>query len=528
MTHDQPAPSSVVYGGSAAAAVAVCLARGLIAAGLGLGVLAVLMIAAWISSPYPDSGPGGTLHIAAALWLLAHGTELVRTDTLSGAPAPVGLVPLLLGALPVWLVYRTARDALDPGDTRPRPSVRGAVSAITVGYLAVAAGATAYAARGPLAADPGNVALHLPFLVLLAAAAGAWTAYGRPVGPLPAWLPERLRRAPARSGTLTAVRAAGGALLVLLCGGALVAGVALGWHAGAARTSLLGLSGDWSGRVAVLTVAVALLPNAAVWGAAYGLGPGFALGTGAVVTPLAVSGDVAAPDFPLLAAVPDGAAGGGWLTWSAAGVPVVAGLVVAWRTAGEAAPPLVRREEAWTVRRTALAALVAALLCGAATAALAAAAGGPLGSGRLAALGPVWWRTGAAALAWTALLGIPGALALRAWRVRDRSEAMEEETAVEGPAVEGPAVEGPTKETAQEAGPSPLEPYDFLPAVWEKPEEPASEDEEQKRNEQEEQSQQNAGGEPEGDPGVTPGDDPGITPGDDPGPPPSTPPAPTA
>ncbi|WP_443045843.1 cell division protein PerM [Streptomyces sp. KY70] len=52
----------------------------------------------------------------------------------------------------------------------------------------------------------------------------------------------------------------------------------------AAQESFLALAGDWSGRVAVLLLAVSLVPNAALWGAAYGLGPGFALGTGATAT----------------------------------------------------------------------------------------------------------------------------------------------------------------------------------------------------------------------------------------------------
>ncbi|MYR64289.1 hypothetical protein GTY54_51470, partial [Streptomyces sp. SID625] len=77
---------------------------GVVAAGLGLGSFAVLGIVLWISSPYPDSGPGGALHTAAALWLLAHGAGLVRADTLTGAPAPIGLIPLLLAVAPLVLV----------------------------------------------------------------------------------------------------------------------------------------------------------------------------------------------------------------------------------------------------------------------------------------------------------------------------------------------------------------------------------------------------------------------------------------
>ncbi|NED14400.1 DUF6350 family protein, partial [Streptomyces sp. SID9124] len=54
----------------------------------------------------------------------------------------------------------------------------------------------------------------------------------------------------------------------------------------------------------VLLLALGLVPNAAMWGAAYGLGPGFALGTASTVTPLAFTGSPALPDFPLLAAMP--------------------------------------------------------------------------------------------------------------------------------------------------------------------------------------------------------------------------------
>lgn len=102
------------------------LLRGAVAAGLGLGSVAVLVVVLWISSPSPDSGPGEAVHAAAGLWLLAHGAELIRTDTLTGAPAPVGVVPLLLTALPVWLVHRAARDVLEPEEGRgaPRPGAR--------------------------------------------------------------------------------------------------------------------------------------------------------------------------------------------------------------------------------------------------------------------------------------------------------------------------------------------------------------------------------------------------------------------
>ncbi|MGH1555121.1 cell division protein PerM [Streptomyces sp. L7] len=77
--------------------------------------------------------------MAAALWLLAHGVELVRTDTLSGIPAPVGVTPLLLLVLPVWLLHRAARDAVlggadEDSDIPPVPA-RTAWTGVALGYL---------------------------------------------------------------------------------------------------------------------------------------------------------------------------------------------------------------------------------------------------------------------------------------------------------------------------------------------------------------------------------------------------------
>ncbi|MFJ5094361.1 DUF6350 family protein [Streptomyces sp. NPDC088557] len=391
MTHVTEHP--LVQGGRSTVLATACV-RGGVAAGLGLGALAVLVVAAWISSPYPDGGADGALRLAAGLWLLAHGVDLVRTDTLSGLPAPLGVVPLLLSALPVWLVHRAARDTLDRGaeGAGPRLTAGGAVAAVTGGYLLVAAVVVVYAEGGRLPADLLTAGFWLPAVVTAAAGAGVWTALGRPL--------------PGRRQAAVALRATGLGLVTLLGGGAVTAAVSLAWHAGRAQTAYAGLTGEWSGRVAVLLLVLALLPNTAVWGAAYGLGPGFTLGTGALATPLGLAGDPALPSFPLLAALPTEPRGS-WPHWAAVAVPLLAA-VLQGRRVGRAA-------RTWEARDTALTALGAAWGCGAAMAVLACAAGGPLGSGRLSAFGPVWWQAGAAAVLWGACAGVPTALGVRAW-----------------------------------------------------------------------------------------------------------------
>ncbi|MCX5606166.1 MULTISPECIES: DUF6350 family protein [unclassified Streptomyces] len=391
-------------------AAAACVVGGAVAAGLGLGFLAVLVIVLWISSPYPDSGPGGALHLAAGLWLLAHGTELVRYETLSGVPAPVGLTPLLLVALPVLLMRRAARLGSASEEEGEETLPAGAVfSAVLCGYLAVGALATVYAAGGPMPADPLSAAWHVPLVAVLAAASGVWAVRGRPLGPPPSWVPGGVRRAVARPRYALALRAGAGGALVLLGGGALLVGSSLAWHGTEVQGSFLALTGVWSGRFAVLLLAIALIPNAMVWGASYALGPGFALGAGVTATPLGFTGSAALPRFPLLAALPPEGPGTP-LTWAVAGLPVVAGLAVGWFA--------VRRAREVSYGETALTAALGALVCGLVMTGLAAASAGPLGSRALAEFGPVWWATGAAAFVWTLLPAVPVAVAVHAWRNR--------------------------------------------------------------------------------------------------------------
>ncbi|MEV5316368.1 DUF6350 family protein [Streptomyces sp. NPDC052687] len=468
------------------------LAGGALAAGLGLGSFAVLVMMLWISSPYPDSGPGGALHVVAALWLLAHGAELVRTDTLSGVPAPVGVTPLLLLALPAWLLHRAARDAADGADGTdgtdgthgtgriggaegthgPGAGARTAWAGVVLGYLAVGGAVAAYAAGGALRPSWLWTGLTVPLVVILASGAGVWRAYGRPRGPLdgaPALLPGGLRRLlppdperPGRARLRLAARAAAAGTATYVGGGALLVAVSLVWHGGAARVAFAQLTEGWSGRFAVLLLCLALVPNAAVWGMAYALGPGFALGAGQVTGPLSTAPAPLLPPFPLLAAVPEPGPGTP-LHWAAGVVPVAAGVTVGW-FAGRAGG------DGWSRGRPALCALGAAALCAPALALLAGLAGGPLGVGRLAHFGPVWWQVGAAGAVWTAAVGMPVAWAVRTWRDRRARRPEPDDTrtgpsstpstsAASGPPVPAPAAPVPPphddpRETSYE------EPYD--------------------------------------------------------------------
>jgi hypothetical protein len=364
---------------------------GMIAAGLGLGALAVVVLCAWITSPFPDGGLGDALRTASDCWLLAHGADLVRMETLSGRPAPVGVTPLLLTALPVWLLHRAGSDAA---------ADRAPLGWVITGYLTVAAGAVLPASYGPLRVDALSVLLHLPVVAAAAVGLGAWAQHGRPLA--------RLRLPPQDASA--ALRGARAGVVVLVGGGAALAAGALLWRMAFDPAPVPPLAAGVSGRIAVFLTAVLLAPDAAVWGAAYALGPGFTVGSGAPMAPGAPVADHLLPNFPLLAALPPPGPGTR-LSWAVIAVPVAAGLAAGWFTAGP------RR----TAARTAALTVVSALVCGVALAALAHLGSGPLGSGALARFGPTWWLTGAAAAAWTAMVGVPAALTFRALRTRPPS-----------------------------------------------------------------------------------------------------------
>ncbi|GAA5059112.1 cell division protein PerM [Streptomyces similanensis] len=458
---------------------------GVVAAGLGLGSSAVLVIVLWISSPYPDSGPSGALHVAAALWLLAHGTELLRAGTLTGAPTPIGVTPLLLLALPALLLHRAARDATDGSDGGPLLPQRTAWAGVVLGYLSVACAASVYAAGGPLRPSWPWTVLWLPLVAVTAAGSGVWAAYGCPRVPLERALDalslspgvRRLLLGPGPRARLGAsARAAGAGVVVFVGGGALVLGVSLVAHGGAAQGAFLKLTEGWSGRFAVLLLCLALLPNAVLWAAAYALGPGFALGPGQV-GPLASAPLPSLPPFPLLAAVPD-AGPGTALNWAATVVPAAAGLTIGWFVAGAAVretrePGAKGGPRVWSWRRTAGGAALACVVCALVLGVLAELAGGPLGNAALDRFGPAGWQITGAVLLWTAPAAVPTAVTVRAWRCWGQRARVDEETPwrITMPRT-GDAVRAARTAEAVDAGrrclpdhhyDATLEPYDVLP-----------------------------------------------------------------
>jgi hypothetical protein len=135
----------------------------------------------------------------------------------------------------------------------------------------------------------------------------------------------------------------------------------------------------------LLLLQIGYVPNAVIWAISFALGPGFAVGAGTVVAPTgAALGQL--PAFPLLAALPPGlhVAIPAWLSVAVLAVPYLAGCVAGLIMARTAPTPVLE------------AAPLLGLACGGLTGVtlgiLAAFSGGPLGDGRLAAVGPSAWQ----------------------------------------------------------------------------------------------------------------------------------------
>ena len=335
---------------------------GLFAAGSGLVVCLAVAVTGWFLA---DGGAHGdtrdALRVGADAWLVGHGSHL----TYGGVTYTV--VPLGLTVLLAWVAFRAGRWA---GATSPPADDRelwvGAML-MTSAYVVVAIVTCVVAATPEVS---GSLVLTLLGSITLAGGVGGCglvTGAGRwPVVRelLPPW-------------AWPVVRSALAIVVGLLACSALVVVAAFALDAGSAATvvSRLGLHTGDALMLVLLTALVA--PNAVLLGGAYVLGPGFAVGTGTVVSPSAVQlGPV--PAFPLLAALPgDGATP--WFTTALMSLPV---LVAAVSVA------LVQRRHpvrAWDL--AAIRGLGSGVIAGVLTGILTSFAGGALGDGRMADLG---------------------------------------------------------------------------------------------------------------------------------------------
>lgn len=333
-----------------------------------------------------EGGLGGAAHAGLAGWLLGHGVPI---GTSIGS---LGLAPLLLTMLIAWRLNRAGLHV-----TR---AVGGRRSGSTGQALLVAFGiALTYALLGSVAAlavdgrgtevVPAHAAVNFFLLGLVAALAGSLRGTDA-LSVLARRVPQPLRHG---------IRAGLVAALFLLAAGAAVTGLSVAIGGGQAADTISAYRTGVAGQAGLTLLSLAYGANAAVWAAAYLLGPGFALGTGSAVRLTEVTvGPL--PTVPLLAGLPNGPMGAyGAL---ALAIPVLAGGAAGWlltrRMADAAAGP---EFPSWP--RVLAAALPAGPTAGLLLGVVARLSGGGLGEGRMATIGPDPWQVGLVA---TVALGV--------------------------------------------------------------------------------------------------------------------------
>ena len=342
------------------------------AAGSGLVFITLLVLAGWIAAPHAGVGLTGVLRTAADLWLVGHHVGFALHGT-----GRIGMLPLGLVLIPGALLWAAGRWVVRQGQVARLSDVGYAALALAVPY-ALVAGALALAGQSTLATPSVPQAVLSGFLIALVAGglggARALAPWGRLI---------HLLSARSRAVFLGSV----GALAVLTGAGAILAGVSLSANMGGFRSVDVALAPGVVGGALLLLAQIAFVPNAVVWSICYTLGPGFAFGTGTVVAPTG-SALGPLPMLPMLAALPAGAHASvpGWASVLMLSVPYLAGAFGGWLTARAAPTPAVELAPLWG--------FACGVVTGCALGLLAAFAGGPLGSGRLTAVGPSGWQAG--------------------------------------------------------------------------------------------------------------------------------------
>jgi hypothetical protein len=339
----------------------------------GLAGVTLLVLAGWIAAPHAGLSLAAALRAAAGIWLVSQHVGF----SFRGA-GRIGLLPLGLVVLPGVLLWRAGSWVVRTGQVRRLRHVGYAALALAVPY-ALLAGALALASRSVL--ESSSLLQSVAWGLLLAVVAGGLGG-ARALAP---W-PQLIRLLPA--GPRAMVVGAAGALATLAGGGALLAGISLTLHLHESAVLERDLAPGAVGTVLLVLLQLGYLPNAVIWAIAFSLGPGFAFGAGTVVAPTG-SALAQLPAFPMLAALPPGlhSAVPGWIEPIVLAVPYLAG--------GLGGLLLVRAGPALTLDAAPVRGLACGAVSGAVLGLLAAVSGGPLGNGRLAAVGPSAWQVGA-------------------------------------------------------------------------------------------------------------------------------------
>lgn len=374
--------------------------------GVGIGIPLVPLTVLWAAQYGFASDWFAFWRAAVDTWLLGHGADLhVALDEtlatglgLSGDQAAfsVTIAPLGFALLTLLLATRAGRRV---AETRHRQWG-------TLVSLATFAGLTtllALSSVDPAARPSLTQGILLPSLVFAIGFLIGMVRTRRAVGDddgssLRDWYDDwhPLTRAIVATGARAGTAVVAGVVAV----SAVLVAVLLAVNYAAVVSLYEGLHAEALGGFSLTLAEIAFMPNLVIWAASWLIGPGFAIGTGSSVSPLATQlGPV--PAIPVLGALPTGELAFGFLGLL---VPVVVGFLVAAVSWPRLAAVI---EPDRPVRWIAASALAVGVTAGVLLGLLAWFSGGAAGPGRLVDVGP-----DALAVAGWATLEVTGAALL--------------------------------------------------------------------------------------------------------------------
>ncbi|MCU1440844.1 MAG: hypothetical protein JWP85_1841 [Rhodoglobus sp.] len=324
---------------------------------------------------------------SADLWLVGHGTDITFVlDPATaaalgfvGADAPVTVTIAVLGfaMLTVLLGIRAGRRV---AETRYR--LLGEL--VSLGTFAAASFGVAFSAIHPLARPSLLQGTLLPTLVFAVGLAIGVRRTRNEQDDSGSSLRDWMNDWPPRvhSTVVTALRGGTAAAAAVVTLAAVLTAAAIVLSYGRIISLYEGLHAEALGGIAITLGQLALLPNLVIWTACWLIGPGFAIGTGSAVSPLATNlGPI--PAIPVLGALPPGDWPFGFVGLL---VPVVAGFLVGAVLGG-------RKHQSVEPSRV-LVALGTGVIGGVILGLLAWVSSGSAGPGRLMHVGPDPWAVG--------------------------------------------------------------------------------------------------------------------------------------
>jgi len=321
---------------------------------------------------------------AVDIWLVGHGVDITvvldpttaKSLGLAAASTPVTITMALLGfaLLTVLLGVRAGRRVAETSH-----ALLGTVASLfTFGGASLVVTLSALHPVAHPSLWQGSLLPTVVFAVGLLIGSQVVNTKSRAIGPVRRWVLGW----PARARTIVATSLRGGAIAAagLFTIASIVTMLAIVTSYAEIIRLYEALHTEVLGGIAITLGQLALLPNTILWTASWLVGPGFAIGTGSTVSPLATSlGPI--PAIPVLGALPSGDFAFGFAGLLA---PVLVGFLVAAVLGPRIAGGLGRRE---LVIVAVGVGLTAATIIGL----LAWASAGSAGPGRLSDVGPQPW-----------------------------------------------------------------------------------------------------------------------------------------